>query len=157
MPTSPRSRRAIPSLDDIEVACASLEQLKRHLNRLVSAGGGEPSLALLTAAADDCAEAVLLCTKSAEIRMVNSAAARLTGYSTRELQSTTVWDITHATWQADFDVLWKEFLRAGRQRGVYGVRSRNGDAVTVAYCAEARVFGDFHIFVLRRTVAPPQL
>ena len=60
---------------------------------------------------------------TAEIRMVNGAAARLTGLSTRELQTLTVWDITHTTSQMDFDVLWKEFLRAGRQRGSYALRA----------------------------------
>ena len=147
----------MPSLHDVDAACASLQDLKRQLQRLASLGGAAPSLGLLTATADDCTDAVILCTDRADIRAVNSAAARLTGYSARELQSITVWDITHSASQADFDVLWREFLRAGRQRGIYTVRRRDGSSVDVAYCAEARTFGDLHISILRQAPSPTRL
>ena len=52
--------------------------------------------------------------------------------------------------QVSFDVLWKEFLRAGRQRGNYTVRNRSGDPVEVAYCAEAHVLPGRHVSVLRK-------
>jgi PAS domain S-box-containing protein len=134
----------------IDEACQSLEELRRRLKDIVRHGGGEPSVGLLTAAADDCPDAVLVCDDEAEIRMVNGAAARLTGHSTRALQSLTIWDITHPSTQGDFDVLWKEFLRAGRQRGIYAIRHRDGSAVDVAYCAAVNIIPQRHITVLRK-------
>lgn len=105
---------------------------------------------LLQAAADDCTEAVLVTDGKARIVMVNGQAARLLGVSTRELQKLTLWDITHSTYQSDFDVLWREFLRAGRQRGQSGVRHHDGSVVEVAYCAEAEVLPTRSVIVLRR-------
>ncbi len=66
---------------------------------------------------DDCPQSVFVTDRETQIVMVNGAAARLLGNSTRELQRLTIWDITHVSAQRDFDVLGKEFLRAGRQRG----------------------------------------
>jgi hypothetical protein len=88
--------------------------------------------------------------QASEFRIVNSAAARLTGLSTRELQSLTVWDISDPMTQVSFDVLWKEFLRAGRQHGNHAVRNRSGDPVEVAYCAEAHVLPGRRVSVLRK-------
>jgi PAS domain S-box-containing protein len=105
---------------------------------------------LLLAAADNCPDAVIITNDQAEIRMVNGAAARLTGLTTRELQTLTIWDITHAASEVDFDVLWKEFLRSGRQRGQYALLHKDGSAVHVAYCAEANVLPHQHVSVLRR-------
>ena len=140
LPSSPK---------DTELACHALQEIKRQLRQIAAVGGGEPNHGLL-AAVDDCVEAVLVTNDRADIVMVNGAAARLTGISTRELQATTLWDITHPTFQVDFDVLWKEFLRAGRQRGIYSLRHQHGMAVEVAYCAEANVLPDLHVTVLRR-------
>jgi hypothetical protein len=68
--------------------------------------------------------------------VVNGAAGRLLGTSTRDLQRLTIWDMTHTASQGDFDVLWKEFLRAGRQRGEYAMRYKDGTVVEVAYCSK---------------------
>lgn len=148
------SGRQTPSAapSDIDLACRALEELKRQLKNIANVGGGGPTTGLLLAAVDDCAEAVIVSNNAAEIRMVNGAAARLTGYSTRELQRLTIWDITHTTSQVDFDVLWKEFLRAGRQRGIYALRTRDGAPVEVAYCSESNVLPGQHVAVLRRRV-----
>lgn len=141
----------LPS-SDIDGVCASLLALKQQLQRIAAVGGDRraPTEGLLLAAADDCADAVIVSNDRAAIVMVNGAAARLTGISTRELQTLTVWDISDATSQGDFDILWKEFLRAGRQRGRYCLRHRDGTAVEVAYCAEANVLPQRHVSVLRR-------
>ena len=56
----------------------------------------------------------------------------------------------HVSVQGDFDVLWKEFLRAGRPRGQYAVRHRDGSIVEVAYCSQTNVLPDRHVIVLRR-------
>lgn len=139
---------------DVDIACQALQEIKRQLKNIASLGGGVPSLGLLVAAVDDCVEAVIVSDDSAEIKIVNGAAARLTGRSTRELQSMTVWDIGDPESQLNFDVLWKEFLRAGRQRGSYALRDRSGNSVEVAYCAEAHVLPERHVSVLRRRVTP---
>jgi PAS domain S-box-containing protein len=134
----------------IEQACHSLEELRQRLKDIIRQGGGEVTPALLTAAADDCPDAVLVCSNTAQIRVVNGASARLTGLSTRVLQTVTIWDITHSTSQGDFDVLWREFLRAGRQRGVYTLRYHDGSPVEVAYCAAVNVIPHLHLIVLRK-------
>lgn len=147
---APASARAPAPLTDIDLACSGLQEIKRQLKSIASVGGGEPTTGLLLAAVDDCPDAVIVADDAAEIHMVNGAAARLTGLSTRELQSLTIWDITHTASQMDFDVLWKEFLRARRQRGHYAIRNRAGEAVEVAYCSEAHVLPGQHVTVLRR-------
>jgi PAS domain S-box-containing protein len=124
--------------------------MRRQLVNLARLGGGAITAGLLQAAVDDCADAVLVTDHEAQIVMVNGAAARLVGLSTRDLQKLTVWDITHLTFQSDFDILWKEFLRAGRQRGEYAVRHKDGSLVPVAYCSEVNVLPDRHVMVLRR-------
>jgi PAS domain S-box-containing protein len=135
---------------EMELACQALQELKRELTQIARIGGGQTSEGLLLAAADNCPDAVLVTNDQAQIRMVNGAAARLVGLSTRELQSLSVWDITHAGWQGDFDVLWKEFLRSGRQRGHYALRHKDGSAVEVAYCLEANVLPHQHVSVMRK-------
>lgn len=145
-----RSRQALPGPADVDAACRSLTALKEQLTRLVRSGSGPPSPAVLSALSDECSDAVIICTPQAEIRAVNGAAARLTGFSTRELQTHTLWDLTHGSSQAHFDVLWREFLRAGRQRGTYTLRHRDGHAVEAAYCAEARLVGDLNVAVMRK-------
>ena len=134
----------------IDLACQALQEMRRQLVNLARLGGGAITPGLLQAAVDDCADAVLITDQEAQIVMVNGAAARLVGLSTRDLQKLTVWDITHATFQSDFDILWKEFLRAGRQRGEYAVRHKDGSLVQVAYCSEVNVLPDRHVTVLRR-------
>jgi len=152
----PRPKRRPPPApapqptNDVELACQTLQAIKRQLQAITRMGGGEPSTDLLVGAVDDCADAVIVTDDAAEIHIVNSAAARMTGLSTRELQALTVWDLTASPSQVNFDMLWKEFLRAGRQRGTYSIRNRAGAAVEVAYCAEAHVLPGRHVSVLRR-------
>jgi PAS domain S-box-containing protein len=134
----------------VDLACEGLQEIKRQLKALAGMAEGEPTSSLLTAAADHCVDAVIITGKQADIRIANGVAARLTGLSTRDLQTQTLWDVTHSASQADFDVLWKEFLRAGRQRGGFSVTHRDGTEIAVAYCAEADVLPELHIFVLRK-------
>jgi PAS domain S-box-containing protein len=103
---------------------------------------------LLQGAADDCPDAVLVADDKARIVMVNGRAARLLGTSTRELLKLTLWDITHVSHQGDFDVLWKAFQRAGRQRGQSGMRHTSGSVVEVDYCGETNVVGNHAVIVL---------
>lgn len=150
-----RSRQALPGSADITAVCRSLTTLKDQLSRRLRSGGESDAtvLSALSAMSDECPDAVIFCTPQAEIRVVNGAAARLTGYSTRDLQKLTVWDLTHGSSQEHFDVLWREFLRAGRQRGTYTLRHRDGHAVEAAYCAEAKVVGDLNVAIMRNPTA----
>jgi PAS domain S-box-containing protein len=143
-----RSASAVPPSRDIDLACQALQDLRRQLTSFARTGDVTPGL--LQAAADDCPDPVLVTDEKARIIMVNGPTARLLGTSTRELQKLTIWDVTHTTYQADFDLLWREFLRAGRQRGQSGVRHRDGSVVEVAYCAEANVLGQHSVIILRR-------
>lgn len=118
--------------------------------QLAKLGGGDVTPGLLQAAIDDCVDAAVITNPRAQIIMVNGVAARLLGISTRELQKLTIWDITDASFQADFDILWREFLRAGRQRGEYAVRHADGSVVEVAYCSEVHVIPDRHISIFKR-------
>jgi hypothetical protein len=109
----------------IDLACHALEAL----HRLVAAEGGGTGIttAVLQAAIDRCAAPVMVLDEGARIVLVNGLAARLT-----------MWDVTHAAYQAHFDMLWREFLRAGRQRGRYGLAHRDGSLVEVTYCGEVK-------------------
>jgi PAS domain S-box-containing protein len=131
-------------------ACEAIHEIRRQLAHLARLGGGSVTPGLLQAAIDDCAEAVVVSNQRAQIIMVNGAAARLAGTTTRELQRLTVWDITHQSFQADFEILWREFLRAGKQRGEYAIRHSDGSIVDVAYCSEVNIIPDRHITILRR-------
>lgn len=149
MPRPPEKTESAHTAE-VTLACTALHELLEHLASLGRLGGGAVTEGLLQAAADDCPDAVFVADKHARIVMVNGVAARMLGQSTRALQALTVWDIMHVSSQPDFDVLWKELLRAGRQRGVYSLRHHNGDAVTGAYCSRCDVLPDRHVSVVRR-------
>ena len=151
-PLAAAQRTPLKTPQPTDLACESLQEIHRQLLQLAKLGGGSGGVtaALLQAAVDDCADAVIVTDQRARIVMVNGAAARLVGMSTRELQKLTLWDITDTTFQADFDILWKEFLRAGRQRGEYAVRHSDGNVVEVAYCAEVNILPDKNISIFRR-------
>jgi PAS domain S-box-containing protein len=140
----------LPVAQHTELACRALTEIGTQLTNVARYGGGEITPGLLQAAVDDCVEAVFVTDREAQIIMVNGAAARLLGTSTRELQRLTIWDITHVSFQTDFDVLWKQFLRSGRQRGQYAVRRKEGDIVEVAYCSQTNIIPERHVVVLRR-------
>jgi PAS domain S-box-containing protein len=143
-------QRPLKPPQSTDLACSALQGIRHQLTQLAKLGGGAVTPGLLQAAIDDCADAVVVTNEQAQIVMVNGPAARLLGISTRELQRLTVWDITHSSFQTDFDILWKEFLRAGRQRGEYAVRYSDGSIVDVAYCSEVNVIPGRHISVYRR-------
>lgn len=150
----PPDRPDHPSSTEVSLACEALQDILQHLTALGRMGGGAVSGGLLQAAIDDCPDAVVVADSNARIVMVNGAVARLLGISTRELQALTLWDIMHTSSQPDFEVLWREFLRAGRQRGAYALRHHSGSEVSVAYCCRRDVLPDQHVWVLRRLNQP---
>jgi PAS domain S-box-containing protein len=151
------SRPSVIAAADIDTACESLSRLKQSVGSSAATLANGGNLSRLTPHADAVDDGVIFCNDASDILMVNAAAARLTGYSATELQALTVWDITHGASQSDFDVLWRAFLRAGRQIGVYTLRTRDGQPLDVAYCSEARLVGHLHVAVLRLLTAPAQL
>jgi PAS domain S-box-containing protein len=153
-PVMTASRPSVLAAADIDMACESLTRLKQAVESSAASWTMGGSLTRLTPHADAVDDGVIFCNDAADILMVNAAAARLTGYSATELQALTVWDITHGASQPDFDVLWREFLRAGRQLGVYTLRTREGEPLDVAYCSEARLAGHLHVAVLRLLTTP---
>lgn len=148
-PRTPAVDAVGASADATSLACRALEELSRFLadDRARAPGPASPP-GSLQAAADNCAHAVIVSDDNARIMLVNSLAARLTGFSMRELLTLTVWDMTHVSSQMDFDVLWKAFLRAGRQRGAYTLRHKSGAPIEVAYCAQAHVSPHRHVSIL---------
>jgi PAS domain S-box-containing protein len=137
-----------PVSQQIEWACRALGEIRRQLSSVSRYGGGEITPDLLRAAVDDCPEAVFVTDRKAQIVMVNGVAARLLGSSTRELQRLTLWDITHVSVQTEFDVLWREFLRAGRQRGQYAIRHKDGSIVELVYCSQTHIIPERHATVV---------
>jgi len=82
--------------------------------------------------------AILFADDEALFREINANAVALLKYSEQELLSMHVWDITASEQQADARSLWQEFLKAGRQAGVYQVRRGDARRVTVQYEALAQ-------------------
>jgi PAS domain S-box-containing protein len=138
----------VPTSPQLDVASRTLEQLRRQIADLTRVGKVSPGL--LQALVDECPEPVIIIDDDAHILLVNGLTARLVGMSTRQLQTLTSWDLTHTTYQSDFDILWKEFQRAGRQRGVFGLRHLDGSLVEVAYAAEAHVLPGRSLVVFTR-------
>src|SRR5262245_30163405 len=122
---------------EVETVCRRLTDLRRQIADLGRSGSVPPGL--LQALLDETEDPLFIVDDEARIVMVNVETARLLGMPPRELERSTSWDLTHASYQADFDVLWKEFQRAGKQSGQYGLRHMNGSLVEVAYCAERNV------------------
>lgn len=93
--------------------------------------------------------AILVADDEACFREVNREALALLKYSEAELLSMQVWDITVAPQRGDAQTMWREFLKAGHQAGVYQVQRSDGRRVTVQYEAEANFRPGRHISILR--------
>jgi PAS domain S-box-containing protein len=85
----------------------------------------------------------------ARFREVNGAALALLKYSELELLSMYVWDITVAPQRGDAAAMWREFLKAGHQAGVYQIERSDGRRVTVQYEAVANFKPGRHLSILR--------
>jgi PAS domain S-box-containing protein len=82
--------------------------------------------------------AVLVADDEGRFCETNANAVALLKYSKRELLSMHVWDITAPEQRTEARRLWKDFLTAGHQAGVYQVRRGDGRRVTVQYEAVAQ-------------------
>jgi PAS domain S-box-containing protein len=82
--------------------------------------------------------------------MTNAAASRLTGYSADELCKMSVWDLTLPTNDRETDVLWRNFVHVGAQRGVAQIKTKKGSVVSARYVAKSHLLKGLHISLLQR-------
>jgi PAS domain S-box-containing protein len=89
--------------------------------------------------------ALLVANNSGRYVDANLLAARLTGFSRRELLTLSVWDLTPPTAAHEGRRLWQEFLRVGRMSGMYTIRRKDGRLVRAEFRAWANVLPGVHI------------
>ena len=80
----------------------------------------------------------------------NAAAIELTGFSRRELLAASVFDITPPPDEKDVTLLWRAFLRTGRQEGEIVLRRRDGTHVSGRYMATTNVIPGVHVSVMAK-------
>jgi PAS domain S-box-containing protein len=88
---------------------------------------------------------VLVANDAARYMAANDAASALTGYPVDELLTLSVNDLTPVPYGVDFEALWMDFVRTGRQEGEYEIRRRDGSIVRVTYVAHANVAPGLHV------------
>ena len=94
--------------------------------------------------------AALVADKTGSYVMANPVVSRLTGYSADELRSMSVWDLTLPAKERETDVLWRNFVQAGTQRGTMKLKTKKGAVVSARYVAKSHVLPGLHISLLRR-------
>ena len=80
----------------------------------------------------------------------NAAAVELTGFSRRELLASSVFDITPPPDEKDITLLWRAFLRSGRQDGEIIIRRRDGSHIAGRYMAATNVIPGVHVSVMAK-------
>ena len=80
----------------------------------------------------------------------NAAAIELTGFSRRELLAASVFDITPPRDEKDITLLWRAFLRTGKQDGEIIIRRRDGTQVSGRYMAATNVIPGVHVSVMAK-------
>ncbi|HET9467512.1 MAG TPA: PAS domain-containing protein [Vicinamibacterales bacterium] len=94
--------------------------------------------------------AVLFADNTGRYIGANPAASELTGYSRRELLSSSVFDITPPVDEKDITLLWRAFLRTGRQGGDIVIHRRDGTEISGRYMAVTNVIPGVHVSVLAK-------
>ena len=94
--------------------------------------------------------AALVTDKTGSYVMANPVASRLTGYSVDELRSMSVWDLALPAKERETDVLWRNFVQAGTQRGTMKLKTKKGAVVSARYVAKSHLLPGLHISLLRR-------
>ena len=80
----------------------------------------------------------------------NAAAMELTGFSRGELLASSVFDITPPVDEKEVALLWRAFLRTGRQAGEIVVRRRDGTHISGRYMAATNVIPGVHVSILAK-------
>jgi PAS domain S-box-containing protein len=94
--------------------------------------------------------AVLFADNTGRYIGANAAANELTGFSRRELLAASVFDITPPVEEKDVTLLWRAFLRIGRQEGDIVIRRRDGTQIAGRYLAETNIIPGVHVSVLAK-------
>ena len=94
--------------------------------------------------------AVLFANNTGRYIGANAAAIELTGFSRRELLAASVFDITPPVDEKDLTLLWRAFLRIGRQEGDVVIRRHDGTQVAGRYLAATNIIPGVHVSVLAR-------
>lgn len=94
--------------------------------------------------------AVLLADNTGRYVGANAAATELTGFSRRELLASSVFDITPPVDEKDVALLWRAFLRMGRQQGEIIIKRRDGSQVSGHYMATTNVIPGVHVSILAK-------
>jgi PAS domain S-box-containing protein len=94
--------------------------------------------------------AVLFADNTGRYIGANAAAVELTGFSRRELLASSVFDITPPPDERDIALLWRAFLRTGRQGGDIVIRRRDGTHISGRYMAATNVIPGVHVSVLAK-------
>jgi PAS domain S-box-containing protein len=80
----------------------------------------------------------------------NAAAHELTGFSRRELLDSSVFDITPPVDEKDVTLLWRAFLRTGRQGGDIVIRRRDGSQISARYMATTNLIPGVHVSIMAK-------
>ena len=94
--------------------------------------------------------AVLFADSTGRYIGANLAAIELTGYSRRELLAASMFDITPISDERNIELLWRAFLRTGRQDGELIIRRRDGSEISSRYLAATNVVPGVHVAVLAK-------
>jgi PAS domain S-box-containing protein len=94
--------------------------------------------------------AVLFADNTGRYIGANAAANELTGFSRPELLAASVFDITPPVDEKDVALLWRAFLRIGRQEGDVVIRRRDGTQIAGRYLAATNIIPGVHVSVLAK-------
>ena len=94
--------------------------------------------------------AVLFADNTGRYIGANAAAIELTGFPRRELLASSVFDITPPLDEKDVTLLWRAFLRTGRQDGEIVIRRKDGTHVSGRYMAATNVIPGVHVSVMAK-------
>jgi PAS domain S-box-containing protein len=108
------------------------------------------SLQALSRYLDDLPVAALVADNTGSYVAANRAAARLVGYSADELCAMSTWDLVRVD-EHEIEVLWRNFLRGGSQRGTIKLRTRKGAVMTARYASQAHVLRGYHLSFLMKS------
>jgi PAS domain-containing protein len=96
--------------------------VETHLARLPVHGSLKPLLRYL----DHLPVAALVADNTGAYVAANRAAVRLVGYTADELRAMSTWDLVTTDDEHEIEVLWRNFLRGGTQRGTISLRTKKG-------------------------------
>jgi PAS domain S-box-containing protein len=125
----------------------AFEQLHEHLRPLrIGRLGG---ITALRSQLDRLPVAALAADNQGRYVAVNRAAAHLTGFDARDLETKSVWEMTPDVDARMGECLWTAFLSTREQRGTYTLVTRRG-TIEVVYDSRAHVLPNIHVSLLLR-------